>query len=185
MTPYAIDIRLRTLDDLFNSLDPSPLVARDLDDAIEDYIVDCVPDAPREAPLLLTLHLPAAALAGTDTATVEESIVNYFSFLSDRQDRQLRLFMRESRRDALVGLMFLIACIAGSQTFKAFVPGVAGALLSEGLIIIGWVANWRPVSAFLYDWRPAREKARIYARLASLRVELSEDVRPALSRFPV
>ncbi|MDP1554009.1 MAG: hypothetical protein Q8L84_01000, partial [Hyphomonas sp.] len=138
----------------------------------------------RDAPLTLVLHLPASALTGADAGAIEESIVNYFSFLSDRQNRQLRLFMRESRRDALVGLGFLVACIAGSQAFRAIVPGMAGALVGEGLIIIGWVANWRPVSAFLYDWRPAREKARVYARLASLRLELREDVRPAPSPIP-
>jgi hypothetical protein len=185
MAPFEIDLRLRTLDELFNSLDPSPLVERDIDDAIEDYMTDFVQDAPHDAPLVLVLHLPAAALARLDAGVVEESVVNYFSFLSDRQNRQLHLFMRESRRDALVGLIFLIACIAGSQAFRAFVPGVAGDLVSEGLIIIGWVANWRPVSAFLYDWRPAREKARIYARLASLSLQLREDVRPAPSPFPV
>jgi len=184
MAPFEIDIRLKSLDELFNSLDPSPLVERDLDDAIEGYIVDSVADAPREAPLVLTLHLPAAAVTSLDAGTVGESIANYFAFLAGRQKRQLRVFMRESRRDALVGLVFLIACIAGSQAMKALAPGVAGALLSEGLIIIGWVANWRPVSAFLYDWRPAREKARVYARLAALRLELREDVRRAPSPSP-
>ena len=184
MAPFEIDLRLRTLDELFNSLDPSPLVERDIDDAIEDYMIDFVLDAPRDAPLVLVLHLPAAALAGIDARAVQESVVNYFSFLSGRQSHQLRVFMRESRRDALVGLVFLVACIAGSQAFRAFVPGVAGALVSEGLIIVGWVANWRPVSAFLYDWRPARQKARIYARLAALSLQLREDVRPAPSPIP-
>lgn len=184
ISPFEIEIRLKSLDELFNSLDPSPLVERDIDDAIEDYIVDCVRDAPREAPISLVLHLPGPALGFVDARAVEESIGNYFRFLAERHRRQLHQFLRESRRDALVGLVFLIACIAGSQAFHTFVPGVAGALVGEGLIIIGWVANWRPVSAFLYDWRPMREKARTYARLSSLRFKLQEDLRPSPTPFP-
>lgn len=183
--PFEIDIRLRTLDELFNSLDPSPLVDRDIDDAIEDFIVDSVPEAPRGAQISLVLHLPSGHLSSVDPAALEQSITNYFSFLEARQTRQLRLFLKESRRDALVGLVFLIACIAGSQLVRALGPGMGTALISEGLIIIGWVANWRPVAAFLYDWRPMREKARIYARLSRLRLQLREDIRKAPSPFPV
>lgn len=178
---FEVDIRLRTLDELFNSLDPSPLVDRDIDDAIEDFIVDSVPEAPRDADISLVLHLPAGQLSGIDPAAVEQSITNYFSFLEARQTRQLRHFLKESRRDALVGLLFLIACIAGSQLVRALGTTMGTALISEGLIIIGWVANWRPVAAFLYDWRPMREKARIYARLSNLRLHLREDVRKAPS----
>lgn len=179
-SPFEIDIGLRSLDELFNSLDPSPLVDRD----IEDFIVDSVPEAPRGAQISLVLHLPIGHLSGLDPAALEQSITNYFSFLEARQTRQLRLFLKESRRDALVGLLFLIACIAGSQLVRALGPSMSTALISEGLIIIGWVANWRPVAAFLYDWRPMREKARIYARLSALRLQLREDVRKAPSPFP-
>lgn len=88
-SPFEIDIRLRTLDELFNSLDPSPLVDRDIDDAIEDFIVDSVPEAPRGAPISLVLHLPSGHLSGIDAAALEQSITNYFSFLEARQTRQL------------------------------------------------------------------------------------------------
>jgi len=149
MAPIEIDLRLRTLDELFNSLGPSPLVP--------------------------ILNLPAAALDGIDARAVEESVTNYFSFLSGRQSHQLHVLTRESRRGALVGPVFLIACIAGSQAFRAFVPGMGGNLVSEGLIIIGWVANWRP----------ARQKARIYARLVALSLQMRQGVRAAPSPIPV
>jgi hypothetical protein len=35
-----------------------------------------------------------------------------------------------------------------------------GSLLSEGLLIIGWVALWRPVESFLYDWWPILRRIR-------------------------
>ena len=52
-----------------------------------------------------------------------------------------------------------------------------GTLLGEGLVIIGWVATWRPVSIFLYEWRPMRQQMHIYDRLARLNVVFLRDVR--------
>lgn len=38
----AIEIRLSRIQQLFDSLDPSPFHQRDLDDEAEAYIIDCV-----------------------------------------------------------------------------------------------------------------------------------------------
>ena len=43
------------------------------------------------------------------------------------------------------------------------------------LIILGWVANWRPIQIFLYDWWPLRRRRRLYERLARAAI----DLRPA------
>jgi hypothetical protein len=47
-----------------------------------------------------------------------------------------------------------------------------GNLIEQSLVIIGWVALWRPAETFLYDWWPIRAEARLYDRLAAMRVEL-------------
>ena len=52
-------------------------------------------------------------------------------------------------------------------------PGATvGRILQEGLLILGWVAMWRPLQVLLYDWWPIRHRTRLYARLAEMRVEL-------------
>lgn len=43
--------------------------------------------------------------------------------------------------------------------------------LAEGLLILGWVAMWRPIQIFLYDWWPIRNRARLFAKLAATPVE--------------
>ena len=174
---FEIHIRLKSLEALFNSLDPSPLVERDLDDTVEDYIVDCVRDAPHDASLDLVLHLPDDTAAQVNDAEVGQSVAHYFSFLRDRQARRLRNLLREGRQAALVGFLFLGVCTLGAQAAKSVFGGAMGTLLGEGLVIIGWVANWRPVSIFLYEWRPMRQQMRIYDRLARLNVVFLRDVR--------
>jgi hypothetical protein len=37
----------------------------------------------------------------------------------------------------------------------------------ESLIIVGWVANWRPIEIYLYEWWPIRRRMRLYRRIAA------------------
>jgi hypothetical protein len=37
-------------------------------------------------------------------------------------------------------------------------------------LIIGWVAMWRPLEIFLYEWVPIRRRCRILAKLAEMKV---------------
>jgi hypothetical protein len=39
--------------------------------------------------------------------------------------------------------------------------------VQESLIIVGWVANWRPIEIYLYDWWPIRRRRRLLARIAA------------------
>ena len=47
-----------------------------------------------------------------------------------------------------------------------------GDLMSEGLLIGGWVAMWRPLQIFLYEWWPIARKRRIYQALARSSVQV-------------
>lgn len=44
--------------------------------------------------------------------------------------------------------------------------------MRASLSIAGWVAMWRPMELFLYDWWPIRAEARLFDRLASMPVRL-------------
>ena len=45
-------------------------------------------------------------------------------------------------------------------------------ILQQSLLIGGWVAMWRPLEIFLYDWWPVRNDRELMARLARMRVRL-------------
>jgi hypothetical protein len=45
-------------------------------------------------------------------------------------------------------------------------------VIREGLIIAGWVAMWRPMEIFLYEWWPLRRKGRLYQKLSRMHVEI-------------
>jgi hypothetical protein len=39
-------------------------------------------------------------------------------------------------------------------------------------LIVGWVAMWRPLEIYLYDWWPVRDRIQLYRRMARMPVEL-------------
>jgi hypothetical protein len=43
----------------------------------------------------------------------------------------------------------------------------------ESLLIGGWVAMWRPLEIFLYDWWPIRPERRLYERLSAMPIRIT------------
>lgn len=71
----------------------------------------------------------------------------------------------------MIGLGVLGLCLGIGQAITGlFGPSFVGRFVEEGLIIVGWVANWRPIAIFLYDWWPLARRRRLYERLAAASV---------------
>jgi len=47
------------------------------------------------------------------------------------------------------------------------------ALIRETMIIGGWVAMWRPLEIFLYDWWPILVERKLYDRLSVMPVRIT------------
>lgn len=173
----SIEVTVEAPDRLFHELDPSPLVGRDLDEQVENYILSCARELRSERYALL-LHVPEETMPrSAEGEALGEAIRTYFAYRRDEEARKLRSLMREGQQSALIGLAFMFVCGAlGLVALRAF-PYPLGSFLNEGLLIIGWVANWRPVEIFLYDWRPIRREWRILDGLAAMAVEFRVSTR--------
>src|SRR6516165_1879046 len=91
----TIEISVGKLQQLFNSLDPSPFHDRDLDHDAEAYIVGCAEEIAMQSPLKLIIHLPQDQLAGADQPVLERAIHNYFDYQQRQSQRRLRLRFRD------------------------------------------------------------------------------------------
>jgi hypothetical protein len=80
--------------------------------------------------------------------------------------------MRHGRTTLIVGLGFLASCLLLGGLVSRVWPGTLGGIVREGLTIAGWVAMWRPIQIYLYDWWPLRDELRVLERLARMQVRL-------------
>jgi len=165
-----IEISLNRLTQLFNSFDPSPFRERDLDREAEDYIVGSAEEASQQRPLALVIHLPADQMPASGLPDLREAIHNYFAYRRDQESRRLRLLFRDGRLALVTGVAFLFCCMLLRELASSLSNDAASEIFGEGMLIIGWVAMWRPLEIFLYEWVPIRRRCRVLANLAQMQV---------------
>jgi len=175
-----IELRLGRIEQLFESLDPAPFREKDLDPAAEEYIVEAAHDLGPRTPARLIIHLAGSCSLGA--SQVEEAVRAYFGYRVRAEEHRLRALLRTGLLSLAIGGGFLMLCIGLRRIVVATWTSAAAEIVAEGLLISGWVAMWRPIQIFLYDWWPIRRSARLYARLAAIPVECRgpvADLRPA------
>jgi hypothetical protein len=169
---HVIEVRVGELRQLFNAIDPSPFRERDLDPSAEEFIVEWARDLPRDAPLALRVHLDRAA-GRTDEATLlGQAIHQYFQARAAGSRRSLRELFRRGRISLAIALAFLGASLALSDLIRNVSDSGFAAVVREGFVIGGWVAMWRPLEVFLYDWWPIRGEIRLLDRLSGMPVRI-------------
>jgi hypothetical protein len=80
--------------------------------------------------------------------------------------------MKQGRTSLLIGLSCLAICLVISNALLQGDGGTWASVLRESLTIAGWVAMWRPMQIYLYDWWPLRRRGRTYAKLSHMPVEV-------------
>lgn len=172
----VLDLHVARLRQLFNSMDPAPFRERDLDPAAQSYIVEWAGEQRPRQPLRLVVHVDAVE-PGDDVENLSAAVQEYFRQRERASRHRLRKLLRTGRISLVIGLAFLAFAFGiGESIASLFSKQRYATLVQESLVIGGWVALWRPLEIFLYDWWPIVSEARLYARLGAIEVRL---LRPA------
>ena len=171
-----IELRIQHVSQLFHTLDPYPFRERDLDVGVEDYVVGWARELRRKDPLEIRVRMPVEQARGEDARHVADAFGNYFSNRADVLGLELRALLRGGRDALAVGLVVLAFSIFTGGALMARLPaGFSRRFVEEGLIIVGWVANWKPIEIFLFEWWPIARRRALYRRLADARVTVMEE----------
>jgi hypothetical protein len=169
-----IEVHVAELKQLFNPIDPSPFREKDLAADVEEFIVDWSRELSRNAPLALLVHVDRPAGLPEEPAMLRDSIRQFFGQRSQGDRRRLRQLFRRGRTSLAIGLVFLAVSIAAGDIVASAMSGRRlGELARESLLIGGWVAMWRPLEVFLYDWWPIRADVRLFERLSAMPVGIA------------
>jgi hypothetical protein len=171
----SVNIHVRDLAQMFNSLDPSPFWDRDLDRTAAEFIEDEFGE--KRAADVWHLHIHAHEGAAT-ASDIQAAIEHYY----ERLEHSTRLGLREQVRIGelalLVGVAVFSICISLRGVLATALHGLSRGL-DEGLIVLGWIALWRPVEVLAYGWVPLYRKRRLYQRLARIQVSVRCEPAPA------
>jgi hypothetical protein len=170
MSAQKLEIYLADIRRLFNSMDPAPFHERDLDPVAADYIVEWAQELPRKQPMALVVKL-GSSVGGDDSATVERAVHEHFQRRAAETRRNLRQMLRLGRYSLLAALLFLGPVIVIAESAAQMMQTERYAALIENSLVIGaWVALWRPLEIFLYDWWPVHAEAKLFDRLSQMDV---------------
>lgn len=164
-----IDLHVADILQLFDMMDPYPFRERDISREVDEHIYDEASDVSKEVPIAIFVHIPAAA-ADTEAARgLNAAFAGFFIGRADRASRELSQLLRLGRQALVIGLVVLALCVVIGQVLYNLLSGTMhiASFILEGFMIFGWVANWRPMEIFLYDWWPIAQKRNLYRRLAA------------------
>ena len=167
---HNIQVHLDTLTQLFNSMDPSPFYRKDLDADAEEYILGWAEEYPLHEPISLVLHLENSTEDDVQTIATE-AIHNHFANQARLARLEFRRLMRKGWRSLLIGLAALVVTVFLSE-FLRRLGGALAMVARESLLIGGWVAMWRPMQIYLYEWWPLQHRRRILLKLARMPVDV-------------
>jgi hypothetical protein len=174
-TPHRIEIFVDKIEQLFNSMDPSPFQERDLDHDAEEFMVSWMREFPLHDPVDLVIYLNQQPTGHSDLRKmVETAVHNYFAYRAKLKWLDFRRLLKEGRTSLIIGLTFLGACLVTRELLRQLQPGTLQVIARESLIIAGWVAMWQPIQIFLYEWWPLLRIGRLYEKMSRMRVELQK-----------
>jgi hypothetical protein len=169
----AIEVHVTDLKQLFDSLDPTPFHKRDLDPKAEEFITGWARELRADAPLSLLVHVDRATHSDRATEIVHAAVRDHFRRKRDVTRQRLRQLFRQGRISLLIGLGFLAACLVVADSLEGVLEQSRLLdIMRESLVIGGWVAMWRPIEIFLYDWWPIRHDAMLFDRLSRMTVRV-------------
>jgi hypothetical protein len=142
-------VKLRDMNQLFNSMDPSPFIEKDLDDDAEEFIVSWAQEFSAKAPLKLRIYLEQWP-SEDPKELIRTAVRNHFVHRAQITDLEFKRLMRQGRTSLFIGLLFLAACLLLSKMLLGHSGGTWAAVVRESLTIAGWVAMWRPPCKFIF-----------------------------------
>lgn len=163
-----IQVRVPSVSHLYARIDPSPLDQRDLDVDVADWIEEWAEEMDPSAPMQIEVILDDGCMPDNEQA-VTDSIRNHFRHRAWREERQMAKLLRDGRFSLLVGLVALMLFTGLAHLIPASTHAFFE-VLHEGALVMGWVAMWKPLNIFLYEWWPVRHEMRACRRLAGAEI---------------
>ena len=169
---HRLALRVREIGQLFNSMDPTPFLNKDLDPEAESFIETWASGYVAGSRFHITIHLEQWPADGDPTEMLTGAIHNHFNYKTGLTRGAFKRLLLEGRTSLVIGLIFVSLCLVAADVIGRFGPHAGYSIARESLTIVGWVAMWRPLQIFLYDWWPLQRQIRRYQMLSSAHIQV-------------
>lgn len=165
----VIEVTVDGPNELFESLDRGTDWGRHLNERVEQFIVHRA-EEQRLPKYMLVVRIPEVALSRSDSTALATGIRQHFVHRANEERAKVQTLIRDGKRDLMTGSVFLFVCGIVGLVGVNVLPRAIGLFLEQGLLILGWVALWRPVDLLLYELRPLRLRRDVLDALSKMDV---------------
>ena len=167
----AFAIRVPSVDDLLDPYSTEPLERCPLRDEIRERILLAWIDTRDERPSHLSVEMPVQDRERAPAEKLQRAIRNDF-VETFRSSTRFHVFTRGQRREAEVAFVFLILCLLGSSLIDSVTRNDAlFSGISQGLLVLGWVAMWQPAQQVFQAISQWLSRSR-YRELSQVPIEI-------------
>ncbi len=168
-----IEIKIKTIHQLFDERDPAPFRERDLDDDAVEYIMTSALEITEKRLGKLRIYVNEP-LPSAQVDMVRLAVHTFFHYEYDLMSKKIRSVFGIGIKSLAIGVMFLTGSIWISATYSPYFDEFWSLFFKEMMIVIGWVSMWKPFNIFLYEWWPLIDIRQIYKRLSDLEIEVTQ-----------
>ena len=169
---HQLALRVVDIAQIFNSMDPTPFLNKDIDPEAEAYIESWAAGFVPNSRFHIIVHSEQWPTDGDPTILLTGAIHNHFSFKAERARGMLKHFLRQGRISLVIGFVFVSLCLIAAEAIANLGTNSGLTIARESLTIVAWVAMLRPLQIFLYDWWPFQRQIRLYENLSSARIDV-------------
>lgn len=169
---HRLALRVREIEQLFNSMDPTPFLNKDLDPEAEAFIETWASGFAPGSHFHITIHVEKWPSDGDPSEMLTGSIHNHFLFKAGRTRTVLKHLLQQGRMSLVIGIVFVSLCLFVADAIGNLGTNTGLTIARESLTIVGWVAMWRPLQTFLYDWWPLQRQIRSYENLGNSHINV-------------
>lgn len=163
-----IKISTNKFENLYNHFDmSSTFLKKDLNQQLVDYIIESVSEISNEK-FVIKFYFEEK-IAPQDISKIETSIDNYFSYLEELEKKKMTEQVKNSLIFMLIGAFFITLSILSEENQE-----LIQRIISEGLMVAGWVSMWEAMATILIKWLPHNKKLKLYKKISQCNIEFGD-----------
>ncbi|ERI93965.1 hypothetical protein HMPREF1982_01273 [Clostridiales bacterium oral taxon 876 str. F0540] len=167
-----LNIAVKNTEEIYQQFGYSSINENTISKDFEEYILGCVKNYPLEEKVKIVIHIRKKDEKELDS--LDDHIHKHFCNKLADIELSLKQQFKEWKINMTIGILFLVLCLVLVQVLEAFQHINFMKIIKEGLIIIGWVALWEPVTFILFSWRNLRRDRLYYKKLCSIPISVVE-----------
>ena len=136
----------------------------------EEAIIEEATIASSKEQIHLKIHLHNDEISREDE--IASAIHHHFTYRRKKSERQLKTIFQLGWKSLLISIVLLGLLISLTLVINLLPEGGFSITVREILIILGWVALWRPADFLLYEWRPFKREINLFRKLEQCKVEI-------------